>query len=599
MLTGNQIAALVVVVVLAAALAVFLRSTRIGIALRASAENADRAALLGIPVKLLGTVAWMIAGLLAAMAIFVQAPLIGVPSNATLGFDTLLYALAAAVVAKMDNIGMSLGAGAAVGILVFASVASNGSSDIASALMLIVILGALLVQRRSRSRAYDTGVETWRVLNEFRPIPAELRDLPEVATARVATVATVIALAVALPFVVGGSNLPDLVQLPIYGIVAVSLVVLTGWAGQISLGQFGLVGVGAAAAGGLVANHNIDFFAALGIGIGAGVVAAIIIGLPALRIQGLYLAVTTLAFAYAVEYYVLNPNYPIGAHILPTGYTAHLERPWLWQRISLDSDKTFYFVCLIFLALAMLAASSFRKYRSGRVLIAARDNQRAASSYGINVARSRLAAFAVSGGIAGMAGVLLAYSEHNVIAGAFSPEYSIIVFLAAVIGGLSSLPFAVMGTIALEAGVLFIPKLQSILGATVITAIPLIITGPSVILTLMQYPSGQAQGAFKLRDAFLRRVAARHNLLVPSLVADRMVSSTNDLDAIDLARQHFESNLPGSNGHQATAGTDGDSGQPGGARPAITCPVCGDQLSLDAASSHPHLIAPTPSGTNS
>ncbi|MEY2427069.1 MAG: branched-chain amino acid transport system permease protein livM, partial [Actinomycetota bacterium] len=107
-LTGNQIAAFVTVVVLSIGLGAFLRYTRIGIALRASAENADRASLLGIPVKQVQTAAWMLAGLLGAMAIFVQSPLIGVPNNATLGFDSLLYGLAAAVIARMERLGVAL-----------------------------------------------------------------------------------------------------------------------------------------------------------------------------------------------------------------------------------------------------------------------------------------------------------------------------------------------------------------------------------------------------------------------------------------------------------------------------------------------------------
>src|SRR5207248_252596 len=112
-----------------------------------------------------------------------------------------------------------------------------------------------------------------------------------------------------------GADLPNLQVLPIFGIVAVSLVVLTGWAGQISLGQFGLVGAGAAAAGGLVANHNIDFFAALAIGISAGVLVAVVIGLPAVRIQGLYLAVTTLAFGYAMQEFFLKRSHWIGKQL--------------------------------------------------------------------------------------------------------------------------------------------------------------------------------------------------------------------------------------------------------------------------------------------
>ena len=205
---------------------------------------------------------------------------------------------------------------------------------------------------------------------QYRPIPAELRKLPEVAAARWGTVIVGAGMMVALPYLLGVDNISYLVLLPLYGIVAVSLVVLTGWAGQISLGQFGLVGASAGVAGGLVANHNIDFFAALGVGMVTGVVAAVIIGLPSLRIQGLYLAVTTLAFGYAVPNYILNQHYWIGQHILPSGLSAHLSRPVLYGRIDLTGDRAYYYVCLVFLALVMVAALAFRRNRSGRVLIA-------------------------------------------------------------------------------------------------------------------------------------------------------------------------------------------------------------------------------------
>ncbi len=595
-ITGNQVAAFVTVVVLTALLALFLKGTKLGIAMRAAAENSDRAALLGIPVKRVITAAWMIAGLLGAMAIFVQAPLIGVPSDATLGFDTLLYALAAAVVARMDRIGLTLGAGMGVGVLVFASVATTGSSDIASAAMLLVILGALLFHRAGRARALDTGVETWRTVKEFRSVPAELRSLPEVIGFRLALVGLVAGGAVLLGLFLPTPDMPDLVQLPIFALVAVSLVVLTGWAGLTSLGQFALAGAAAAVAGGLAANHNIDFFFAIALGIAAGVVSAVIIGLPAVRVQGLYLAVTTLAFAYAMTYYVMNPNYFIGAHIMPSGYTAHLARPVLWQRVSLHSDRTFYFVCLVFLALAILAAASFRRYRSGRVLIAVRDNQRAASAYSLSVVRTRLAAFAVGGGIAGLAGVLLAYSEHNVISGSFSPEYSIFAFLAAVVGGLGSLAGAVLGTVVLEGATLFLPQASSVLGQTLTSAAPLLLTGPLLILMLVQYPSGMAEVGFKIRDAFLRRVASRRGLLVPSLVADRRVATTGEeaaeRDAISLAKERFIGTAPGAApGVVSPGGPTGSAGAGGSGGSLIACPVCSELLTLQEAASHPHLSA--------
>ncbi|TML38691.1 MAG: hypothetical protein E6G27_13480 [Actinobacteria bacterium] len=573
-LTGNQVAALLSVVVLTIALTLFLRYTRIGIALRASAENADRASLLGIPVRRVQTVAWGLAGLLAAVAIFVQAPLIGVPSNATLGFDTLLYALAAAVFARMEFMGRALVAGMAVGIIIFGSVAKNGDNNLASALMLVVILLVLLIQRRTVTRALDSDTSSWQTVKQFRPVPLELRGLREVQTARLTLLCLAAAVAVAAPFLVPMADIPLLTVICLYAIVAVSMVVLTGWAGQISLGQFGLVGAAAGVAGGLVGHHNIDFFEAMAIGIAAGVAAAVIIGLPAIRIQGLYLAVTTLAFGYAIQNYFLNPRY-FGKHLGMVGLPGHLStRPMLYQRINMDNERTFYFVCIVFLAAAILMATWFRKNRSGRVLIAARDNQRAAPSYAINLVRTRLAAFAVSGAIAGMAGVLFAYDQHNVIKDTYSVQASIAIFLATVIGGLTSVPFAVVGAVGLEVVTLFGHRLDPILGKNIASILPLLLLGPLLIVQLYFYPGGTAEAMFQERDKFLRKVAAKHNILVPSLVADKRVETGEEEQSIvTQAEQRVE--------EAETFDLGGDA--------TVACPVCGDVLTLAEAAHHPHL----------
>jgi branched-chain amino acid transport system permease protein len=572
-LTGNQVAALVSVIVLTIALALFLRYTRVGIALRASSENADRASLLGIPVRRVQTVAWGLAGLLSAVAIFVQSPLIGVPSNATLGFDTLLYALAAAVFARMEHMGKALVAGMAVGIIIFGSVAKNGDNNLASALMLVIILVVLLLQRRTTARALDADTSSWQTVKQFRPVPIELRGLPEVQLARTVLLTAVTAIAVAAPFVVPRADVALITVIALFAIVAVSMVVLTGWAGQISLGQFGLVGASAGVAGGMVAPHPLALFAAMAIGIAAGVIAAVVIGLPAIRIQGLYLAVTTLAFGYAIQNYFLNPRY-FGKHLLPTGLSAHLSRPMLYERINLENDRTFYFVCLVFLAAAILMATWFRKNRSGRVLIAARDNQRAAPSYSINLVRTRLAAFAVSGAIAGMAGVLFAYAQHNVIPGTYSVNASVAIFLATVIGGLTSVPFAVVGAVGLEAVTLFGHRLDPVLGKNIASILPLLLLGPALIVQLYFYPGGTAEAMFQERDKFLRKVAKKHNILVPSLVADKRVETGEEEQSIVAqAEQRVEEveafDLTG----EAT----------------VVCPVCGDVLPLAAAAQHPHL----------
>jgi branched-chain amino acid transport system permease protein len=533
LLTGNQVFAFAVVLILTFALMYFLKRTRLGIALRAASENGERAELLGIPVNRVNMAAWAFAGLLSGAAIFAQAPLIGVPSDASLGFDTLLYGLAAAVVAKFENIGMALLMGIGIGLIIFGSVAKSGDYSYSNGLMLVVIIAGLLLQRRSRSRAVDQNASSWQTVANFRPIPLELRALPEVVRARVLGVGSLLALAIVLPFIAGDNYISKLQILPIYGIVGVSLVVLTGWAGQISLGQFGLVGIGAACAGGLVANHNIDFFAALAIGIGAGAVTAVIIGLPAVRIQGLYLAVSTLAFGYAMQFYVLNRNYWLGAHLLPSSYAATIVRPLLYGKFNMEDERAYYYLCLGLLLVCMLAAASFRKQHSGRVLIALRDNQRAATSYTIAPVKTRLAAFAIAGGICGVAGTLYMYQQHRVIAGNYDTFSSIGIFLACAVGGLGSLSAGVLGAISFEAFVLFGPYLYKPLGATWFSVIPLLLTGPLLIINLYTNPGGLAGWAFDIRDKWLRKIAARRRIHVPSLVADRLVEPEPTVDSVE------------------------------------------------------------------
>jgi branched-chain amino acid transport system permease protein len=297
------------------------------------------------------------------------------------------------------------------------------------------------------------------------------------------------------------------------------------------------------------------------------------------RIQGLYLAVTTLAFGYAMQGYLLNSHYPIGKRLLPTGLTASIDRPNLYGRFDLENNRSFYYICLALLVLAMLAAYSFRKNRSGRVLIAARDNQRAAPAYGINLVRTRLAAFAVSGGMAGMAGVLIVYQQHQVVSASFGVLASVEIFLATVVGGLTSVGFAVSGAVIFEFLQLFGPRYYHFLGKDVITIIPLLITGPLLIINLYFYPGGSAQAGFEQRDNFLRWVARRRGILVPSLVADKRVEE-EERQQEDAIVEHAERHV------EEVDALD----------PSLTCPVCGEALSMEEALQHDHLRAQVSAG---
>ncbi len=519
--TGDHPFTIAAVIVVVLALAAFLRYTRMGIALRASAENADRASLLGIPVKRVQTVAWVLAGALAGATIFFRAAIVGVPTDGSLGPKVLLFALTAAVVARMESIPVALVAGMAVGILGEASVVYAGKDSLASAIMLVVILGALMAQRGKLSRAYDTGVSSWRAVKEFRPIPLELTRLREVQALRwgsLGLVGLVAFLAPHLPFIRDGGNLPFLQLVVISSIIVVSLVILTGWAGQISLGQFGIVGIGATVAGKLAADFNQDFFVTLVAGVLAGAAVAVLIGLPALRIPGLYLAVATLAFGAAVQFYFLDDSYRIG-QILRPDRANRIELPVLWERITLEGVNgpgiAFYYLCLGFLVLTLLAARAYRRNRAGRVLMAVRENTRAASSYAVNPARTKLAAFAVAGAIAALGGVLMAYFNGSIDAGTYSIQASIYIFIIAVIGGLTSLTGAVVGAVVIES--------IRLMGGQLLSGIEVLVTGVGLLVVLMVIPGGFAEVIYETRDKFLRWVAKRHDLHVPSLVADKLV----------------------------------------------------------------------------
>ena len=520
LLSGDYIAVLVVAGITVVALTLFLKLTRIGIAIRASAENADRASLLGIPVNRVSTIVWVIAAVLSGVAVFLRGPVVGLPVGGDVAPSTLLYGLAAAVVGRMESMPVALGAGMAMGALDQAAVYGTNKPDLSLALVLPIVLGALLVRRGALSRAYDTGVSSFKVLKENRGIPTELRGLPEVRRLRAIGAGLLLLLAAGAPFVVGRDKTDFLSLIVCYAIIGVSLVVLSGWGGQISLGQFAFAGVGAATAGSLSARFETDFFVTL---VAAGLMGAffaVLIGLPALRVQGLFLAVVTFAFAATVQNVVLNRDY--FGFVLPPE-NGRVSRPYLWGRVDVTGPVAYYVVCLCGLAVAMLAARAIRRSRSGRVFIGVRDNVRAAQSYGVSAMTTRLSAFALSGFLAALGGALLAYQQGSVDRQAFSPTVSIDLFIFVVVGGLASTATGVTGVLLFES-IKYLQPLQQVFGANGWTDFLDVWILPASALVLLNFlPGGLGDALYGVRDRWLRKVAARHDLVVPSLLADRRV----------------------------------------------------------------------------
>jgi branched-chain amino acid transport system permease protein len=516
---GNSLVILAAVAAVLIGLTLFFKLTDIGIAVRGSAENAERAALLGVPVKRVSTVVWMLAAGLSSLSLFLRVPIIGFPVGVFVGPVILLYGLAAAVIARMESFGVALVAAIGLGVLEQCLYYFSKDPTISNALILPVLLGALLIQRGKLSRGQDTGISTWKLAAEFRPIPPELRRLPEVLWVRLLLSAGVVA-GLVFGYQLLGLKQQILASVVIcYGIVAVSLVLLTGWAGQISLGQWGFAGIGAAVAGNLVARHNADFFVTLVVAGLVGAVAAVVVGLPALRIPGLYLAVATLAFAITVQTYFLSPNYFGG--FLPER-VQNIDRPVLFGLYSLAGDRAFYYTCLVVLGLALASARALRNSRAGRVIVAIRDNQRGAQAYGASAARAKLWAFAMAGFWAAVAGALFAYHEGSIANQAFDPELSLTLLIIVVIGGTTSLPGAMLGTLVIGA----------LRYGDVSQGFQLLATGAGALLLLYAFPGGLAQIFYGTRDALLRWLAERRRLIVPSLIADVRGDAPSEAEAL-------------------------------------------------------------------
>ena len=503
---GNDLLIAIVVPVVLVALGWFLLRTDAGVAVRSVADNSDRARLLGIPVRRLSTLVWVIAGLLAGLTSILSTPSAGITIAAGAGPTLILPALAAAIIAGMESLPLAFGAGVALGVTsgLFEFNMPRYGSSVGDVVNLVAILAGLLFLQRKRSRA-DDAEETFSSTGILKPIPAALRSLPEVVAGRVGILALVGVIIVVIPLVSGPGTTLEYTAALIYGIIAISLVVLTGWSGNVSLGQFAFAGVGGVLAGDLIEKANADLFLSLAAAGGAGALLAVIVGIPALRIRGAYLAAVTLALGVAMDTFFLNPTYYPG--IIPQAFL----RPVLWQRFDLASNKAFYFCCLGFLVLTILFIQGLRRARSGRVLLATRDNEKAAAAMSVPPVRTKLAGFVLAGAIAGIAGGLYAVLLGAVAFDTFDPSYGLVVFSMAVIGGLGSISGVLMGVGLIEVLSYSFPKYQ------------LVFTGIGLLLVLLFLPGGLAEGVQSIRDRLLKIVAERRQIPVPSLVADRKV----------------------------------------------------------------------------
>ncbi len=513
---GHDVVPIVVVPIVLAALGIFLKYSALGQGIRGAAESNDRALLLGIPVRRLQSLVWVIATVLGFIAMMLQTGVAGLPRGRPVPIDLIIAALGAAVIGRMDRIPTIVSAAVGLGII-NSSVRFDWSQEVYRDFVLasVVIVAVLFVRERTTGRVRGE-TSNWIASREVKAIPKELRNLPEVRWTRIIGTLAIALFVTTLPAWLAVDRMILVSKIGVYAIIAVSLVVLTGWGGQVSLGHLGVVALGATAAGTVTTRYHWDFSIALLVGGLFGAAALIIVGLPALRAGGMTLGITTLALSVAVVYFI-NPAWApwfIKGRLPDFGTGGAAIRPHLFGRIDLESPGHFFFVVLLMLGLSIVIARGLRRARPGRVLIGLRENDRAAMAFGVSGRGPYITALFVSGFLSGIAGALLIHLNYGLNPTDYEPGLGLGVFSMVVLGGLGSIGGAILGAVYFESVQYFLPSEWTLLA-----------TGVGLLLVLILLPGGLGAALGDLRDALLRATARRRNIRVPSLLADTRVET--------------------------------------------------------------------------
>ena len=444
------------------------RVTRFGLATRAAAGNEKGAVLLGYSPQRLAAFNWVIASVLGTLAVIVVGPIQG--TITPVGLTALIVpALAAALVGGLRSIPIAVAGGLALGSVqtlldVKKAEWFDGSLDwmqtgVRNFLPLLVIIVVLFL--RGKSLPIRGAVEEKRL-----PVAPEPKRVFEHAVVWV----TVLSL---LAFVFedsgGRTRFANSIQTGlVISIVMLSIVLLTGYTGQISLAQMSFAGIAAFVTARMMADGigrgsnlvpvtgpGLAWPIAGAIGIAAAVVVGLVVGLPAVRIRGVQLAVVTIAAAVALQgLYFENDRITQ----LRAGVPAYIKDPTIFgidvgARSAREQNENPAFVIFgaIVLALCAIAIANMRRSGAGRRFLAVRANERAAAAAGINVSRTKLLAFALSAAIAGIGGLMLGFKQVEVSSANFAYGASLSVLAFAYLAGISSINGAIVAGMLLQA----------------------------------------------------------------------------------------------------------------------------------------------------
>lgn len=492
-----------VAVLIAGSLYVIGKRTRWGLATRAAAQNEPAAALWGYSLRWLGYSTWVLSSVIAAVAGVTIAPTISLNTATFTLF--VVPALVAALAASFRSYPITCAAGLVLGIvqseltllqLNLPSFRQPGLTEAAPFVLLVILL---LVR--------GTALPTRATLTDGR--------LPSAFTQRWRPYSPAVAAAAALTIALAGSAglRASLINTLVAGVLCLSIVVLTGYVGQISLAQLTLAGVSGFALFNIGTRAGVPFPLAPLLAIMVAIVAGVLVGAPALRIRGLLLAATTLAGAYAVEHAVLSNT------TLSGGLNgSKIAAPELFG-VDFSVNKgtalyrpAFIIPLLILTVLLAVGVAVLRRSRLGGRMLAVRTDEQAAAAVGISVTWVKLAALMVSSALAGTAGVMLAYSRGSISAASFTTLLSIVLVAYAYLGGITSVTGAFIGGVLVPGGLAswFLLWLgEQVSWLSWVSTYELLVGGIALIFTAITNPEGIAGALSAAKDRLLvRRISA-------------------------------------------------------------------------------------------
>jgi ABC-type branched-subunit amino acid transport system ATPase component/ABC-type branched-subunit amino acid transport system permease subunit len=489
---GSDLSILIIAPVTLIALTWFLDRTTLGKTVKACASNPQLARLSSISPKVVSTVVWALAAGLSTLSVVLIAGQSGSAGDVTtLGPQTLSLALVAAVIGGMTSFRRAIIASIAIGIA--QGIVNFNYIDTPGLINLLLLITVLVAVAFNRERGTDN--EVFAFTPRARPIPVRLQSFRWARNVNKSGIALLGLIAVVLPLIFTRPSTQQLfTEVLAFAICATSLTVLTGWLGQLSLGQMAFAGLGALFAARLV-EVGIPFWVAIGVTTVASAMLAAVLGLGSLRVRGLYLAVVTFTFALAAQQYFFN--LPVLSGQSSDG-TDLPFRPGRLFSLSFPGQQTYYYVVLVILGVVLLVTSRFRDSGVGRSIMAVRDNENAAAAYTVRPAWEKIRTFSIAGALAGLGGALLSGAYANVAFGGpgsfFLVDGSLGLVAMVVIGGMGSVTAAVIGAI----WVIGIPALapnNQVLG--------LLSSSLGLLAILLYFPRGLNQVSYGVRDAFL------------------------------------------------------------------------------------------------